>query len=90
MDGDGGPAGALGLPIHGEACNGAWCSIPFERGLITWSPSTGTYEIVEPIFSRWTAAGGVAGQFGLPIGEATVTGSAVSQQFQRGTLTAVR
>lgn len=85
----GGPSGALGLPIDGEKCNGAWCSISFERGLITWSPSTGTFEIVGPILSRWTAAGGAAGQFGLPIGTATATGSAISQQFQRGTLTAV-
>ncbi|MDY0830350.1 hypothetical protein SK224_14545 [Microbacterium sp. BG28] len=86
----GGPSGSLGLPLAGDSCNGRWCVQGFQRGSIVWSPATGIRAVAEPIAGRWNAAGGADGTYGLPTGSAAVSGNSVSQQFQRGTITANR
>ncbi|MGB4778676.1 LGFP repeat-containing protein [Microbacterium sp.] len=86
----GGPTGSLGLPLEGDSCNGQWCSMPFERGVVIWSPSTGARSVVEPILSSWNAAGGAAGTYGLPTGPPSEHSTGVSQPFQGGPISATR
>jgi len=84
----GGPTGSLGLPVTAEVCTTNGCSTRFERGTIGWSSSTGAVAVVAPIVAKWDAAGGMNGQYGLPVAAATTTAGVVSQQFQRGTISA--
>ncbi|BDI21626.1 hypothetical protein [Herbiconiux sp. L3-i23] len=82
----GGPSGSLGLPTRAEACRVTWCDTEFQRGVITWTPSMGALPVAQPVFGRWSQAGGVDGQYGLPVAPAVASGNAVTQQFQRGTV----
>jgi uncharacterized protein with LGFP repeats len=82
----GGPMGSLGRVLAGATCNGRWCEVRFDRGAIVWSPQTGTNVVSEPVYSRWLAAGGAAGSYGLPLRAAQAAGGSVTQTFQYGSI----
>lgn len=74
--------GRLGLPQADMTCIPATCYQPFAGGTLSGSPS-GTVQAVYGAYRDvWTAAGGPAGSFGLPVNGETCNGSFCSQTFQ--------
>ena len=76
----------LGLPTGDEIADGkGGSSQTFEKGTMYWSPGSGAQAVMEPIRTPYANAGGPAGGFGYPAGEATAFGAdGVSQVFQNG------
>lgn len=69
----GGPRGALGAPVSGEADapHGGRCQ-QFQSGMICWHPEIGeAFGVWGAIYSKWAAAGGV--EFGYPVIDERVT-----------------
>lgn len=85
---NGGPAGTLGLPTRAESCFGTYCTMPFERGVVVWTPRAGAIAVAAPVFAIWSAAGGAGGSYGLPTSAAVKSGSNTTQKFERGTVSA--
>ncbi len=82
----GGPTGTLGRVLAAATCNGKWCGVDFDNGSIVWSPATGANVVSAPIYSRWIAAGGANGRYGLPLRAAKNVSGGTAQDFQFGTI----
>lgn len=82
----GGAAGALGLPLSGDSCNGRNCSQMFQRGALVWTPTYGMVTVGNPFLQAWQARGAGSGVLGAPTAAATCTAITCSQPFEGGTL----
>lgn len=86
----GGPDGDLGLPWERESglSDGRGRLQWFEGAVIIWGPSTGAFEVAEPVFSPYWNRNGPTGPLGYPVSgtERLVDGS-TRVRFERGTLT---
>ena len=85
----GGPTGDLGLPIGTEADGGVPNSrvSAFSAGdkpVIFWTPDSGAIVVRGALNAAWEKLGGAAGTLGVPSGEQTVKGDAVTQKFSGG------
>ncbi|MEX3610684.1 hypothetical protein VVR12_06525 [Rothia sp. LK2588] len=82
---DGGPNASYGQPITNEVCGQALnsCYQDFERGTLTWSPTTGTHLVTGAIQAKWKAAGGNNSPYGVPASDEIKQsgGQAVEQLF---------
>lgn len=58
----------------------------YQKGLVVYSPSTGTRLVSGAVKAHWLSAGAQDGALGYPLGEETRQGKYVYQIFQRGTV----
>ena len=78
--------GRLGLPISEMACISATCYQAFVGGTLSGSTSGTVVPVYGAYRDVWMAAGGPAGQLGLPARGETCNGLNCSQVFQGGTV----
>lgn len=86
----GGPSGVLGFPNSGEAkLSDGGTFNHFQRGRISWSKTTGAWETLGAIMTRYKAAGNEAGQLGYPTAACVLLadGRGRVSVFQRGRIT---
>jgi hypothetical protein len=86
----GGEGGVLGFPTTSETktSNGGAYN-QFQRGRISWSKTTGSWETLGAITTRYKAAGYETGQLGYPTGPCALLkdGRGRASTFQRGRIT---
>lgn len=88
----GGSSGVLGSPIANEVCN--WttgsvnCYQNFQYGAISWTPSTGAWETLGLVRTRWQQLGFEYGVLGYPVGppECITINDGCYQNFQNGAI----
>ncbi len=86
FDALGGSWGTLGMPVSDEVdVTGGRASV-FQRGQITWSPSTGAVATYGAILDRYRALGGPAGALGLPVSDEQAAPGGRQTVFQHGVL----
>jgi uncharacterized protein with LGFP repeats len=81
-----GPAGPLGLPVGAATKSGTGVVQRFQSGEIWWTAAGGARVVRGAIGAAWSAAGGLAGSLGAPLGDETAAGAGVSQRFAGGTV----
>ena len=88
--GEGGPAGALGLPTSGENAtpDGRGRFSTFQNGAIYWSPTTGAHAVRGAIRALWQERGAERGDLGYPTTDEITNPNkpGVVQGFQGGTV----
>ena len=87
--GVGAERGPRGYPVGGPVCGQlqGGCYQNFQNGAISWTPATGAWETYGVSRSYWASTGYERGVLGYPVsGPVAVSGGAVSQRFQRGTV----
>lgn len=80
--------GKLGYPVEGERCGtkDGGCYQKFERGYMVWTGSTGAWENIGAIRSRWMQLGGEYSNLGYPTEAEQCTTTGCSQKYQTGYL----
>ncbi|MBM7805809.1 uncharacterized protein with LGFP repeats [Geodermatophilus bullaregiensis] len=89
-DAAGGVTGVLGLPTAEATATGADGTgrvQTFQGGSVYWTAAHGAHVVRGGIGTAWSAAGGVTGRLGSPIGGETATAGGAQQTFQGGTVT---
>jgi len=82
-----GGAALLGLPSTGEIDARGGVYQVFENATISWHPQGGSVIVANGIRTVWQQAGGVNGEFGLPLSNEETTAGGVVQRFQGGAIT---
>ena len=81
----GAEAGALGFPVTSPlVLAGGGRATRFEKGRISWSPTTGAYDVRAPLSALYEQLGAEAGVLGYPVSGTTGTGGGVFNRFQHG------
>lgn len=57
-------------------------SMPFERGTVYWSPTTGAKVVRGALLQTYLDEGGPGGGLGYPVGDETVEGARVFSEFE--------
>ena len=75
----------LGASVYGEVAVAGGTAQRYQRGRISSSRATGTWETVGPVSARYVATGAEAGPLGFPTAApAAAAGGGRAQRFQRG------
>jgi uncharacterized protein with LGFP repeats len=89
----GGPVGSdLGFPVANESDGGVGPSsrsCPFsaaDKPVIFWTSDHGAFVVRGAMRAAWDKLRGAAGKLGAPVGDQTMDGDVVSQQFTGGTI----
>lgn len=82
-------AGTLGYPTGGERCGLAQggCTQTFEKGIVSWTPTGGAWDMVGEFASVWAGANGAASPLAYPSASAECKSDVCVQQFQGGVIT---
>ncbi len=95
----GAETGRLGFPVGGDTAvgDGRGRYSRFQRGRISWSPSTGARAVTGALHERYEQLGAEAGSLGYPVADEVVARDSPfkrlgmppgrRQEFERGTLT---
>ncbi|MCW2608060.1 MAG: hypothetical protein JWO60_2753 [Frankiales bacterium] len=85
----GAEAGSLGFPTTPPLvlADGVGRASRFQRGRLSWSPSTGAWETRGAITTRYEQEGAETGSLGYPVAAEVVAGTGRSSRFERGTIT---
>lgn len=87
----GGPLGSdLGFPTANPTGSGGGAQVsPFaaaDQPVIFWSPERGAFVVRGAMKAAWDKLGGAGGDLGEPLGDQSVDGEVVSQEFSGGTI----
>jgi hypothetical protein len=78
--------GYLGYPLADAQCGlrDGGCVQEFQEGVITWSPATGAWGLIEPVLSAWVNEGAEESDLGYPRGYIRTEGDWRRGYFQHG------
>lgn len=78
--------GPWGWPTADAACGliKGGCTMQFQKGVVAYSPKTGSHLVPNELLEEWSRLKGVAGTLGYPVGAAESSPSGIAQLFESG------